>query len=112
MLLYGKILLHENNFKKAHKMIRRSARKKNSEAEYEYGKMLFCGQGCTANEEKAMKYFHLSKESGFKKSKQFLMIYQKIIEDQYFIQIEKEIQLFIILQIIENFTYRCFFTRI
>lgn len=37
------------------------------------------------------------------------MIYQKIIEDKNFIQIEKEIQLFIILQIIENdFTYRYF----
>lgn len=50
LLLYGKVLLREKQFTEAKKMIKKSVKKENSEAMFEYGKLLYCGKETQGNE--------------------------------------------------------------
>ena len=112
MLLYGKILIHEKQLKEAKEIIFQCTKKGNIEAMYEYGKILFFGRGCEKNEKKAMEYFHISKVRGFEKSKIFLIIYQELMEEKSFSNLENEIQYFFISSIMKEYiSYHNFSSR-
>ena len=101
-LLYGKILLHEKNFSEAKIYIKKSVRKGNAKAIYEYGKMLYLGNGCTQNTYRAIKYFQLSKKRGHDKSNKFLLAYDQISKVKVFRSLNAEIQYFFIKHIMKN----------
>lgn len=72
LYLYGKVNKKESNFADAKKYFEKASKLGSPEAMYEYGKLLYKGQGCTKNENEAQKYFTLAKNNGIKKSDKYL----------------------------------------
>ncbi|KAK8892762.1 hypothetical protein M9Y10_030003 [Tritrichomonas musculus] len=62
ILLYGMIKKKSKDYQKAHYYIKESAKLGNSEAMFEYGKLLYRGKGCDQDIKEAMKHFELAKK--------------------------------------------------
>ena len=72
LLLYGKALKKDEQFEDAKQFFLKSSKSGNGEAMYEYGKLLYKGQGCQKDEKEALKFFEMSKKNKCNKSDNFL----------------------------------------
>lgn len=76
-LLYGRVNRKLENFDVAQRYFKKGANLGNSDAMYEYGKMMYRGEGCDKNEEEANVYFDLAKKNGNYKAYEFVFKQQK-----------------------------------
>lgn len=70
--IYGIIFRKRRNHKKAFKCFQRSLIGGSSEAYFNYAQMLFYGQGCTKDKDKANEYFKMAKLNGCTKCDKYL----------------------------------------
>lgn len=97
-LLYGKILMKENNPSKAKKYFNKASKGGNAEAQYEYGNLVLRGKGVKHNTKKAANYFELSKMNGINKSELFLEILNELEQIPNFSSLPDGVQQFFISQ--------------
>ena len=57
---------------------------------YQYGKMLFIGEGIKKDQKEAKKYFELSKEKGFKKGEYFILSLERLHDIKEFNELPAE----------------------
>ena len=76
-LLYGRVMRKFEQFDLAMKYFRKGSNQGNNEAMYEYGKMMYRGEGCEKNLEEANAYFDLAKKNGNYKAYEFIFKQQK-----------------------------------
>lgn len=71
-LLYGRVMRKLERFDEARKYFRKGSDNGSNEAMYEYGKMMYRGEGCEKNEEEAKKFFTLAQKNGYYKAYEFI----------------------------------------
>ncbi|KAK8895215.1 hypothetical protein M9Y10_023657 [Tritrichomonas musculus] len=71
-LLYGYAMIKKPNYKVARKCFLLAIEKGNAEAMYQYGKMLYKGEGIDRDEKVAIEYFEKAKLKGYQKVDTFL----------------------------------------
>lgn len=71
-LLYGYAMIKKPNYKVARKCFLLAIEKGNAESMYQYGKMLYKGEGIDRDEKAAIEYFEKAKLKGYQKFDTFL----------------------------------------
>lgn len=72
-LLYGRVLKKQSKYQEARRYFWKASKEGSSDGMYEYGKMLFKGEGGERNIEDAHRFFNLSKKNGCFKAYEYFM---------------------------------------
>ena len=99
-----KALIYKANkkYSKAVKYFEKGIKLNDLESMYEYGKLLFIGQGIKKNDNKAFEYFNLSSKKGFQKSSNLLTLFKYMKQFKEFQRLKPIVQLFFVKRCIPN----------
>lgn len=90
LLLKGIINRKMNRYSEAAYYLSEGIHMGDSECMYQYGKMLFIGEGIKKDQKEAKKYFELSKEKGFKKGEYFILSLERLHDIKEFNELPAE----------------------
>ena len=77
-VLEGKIYRHNKKFSTARKFYKKAAKKDDNESMYQYGKMLFLGEGGRKSSSKSLEFLEKSVQNGYMKSVLFMAALNKL----------------------------------